>query len=208
MENDKGESIMTRRELVIFVVIITIPLVVVGVIVKMNVWPAEAYQAALTAALVAVTAAYVVLTSKVVTASREQTRIMQEQQRNNAAPVVMLSCTESRGANEVEINVGWRNIGKGPALNFRCWIEDPEHPELRALDRAICRTAVEVALSDVISPAIIHTGIPDYKLGAGYIRAQYESVFKITYESCLSFSENAAPELRYGEAEKDDIVIL
>lgn len=199
---------MTRRRLIIFLASIGATIVAVGVNVQMRVGPAEAYDAALTAALVGVTAIYVVLTSRVVTISQEQTRIMQEQQRNNAAPVVKLSCTESRGANEVEINVGWMNIGKGPALNFRCWIEDAEHPELRAPDKAICRTAVEVALSDVISPAIIHTGIPDYKLGAGYIRAQYESVFKITYESCLFPPENAAPELRYREVEKGDIVTL
>ena len=155
----------------------------------------------LTGALVGVTTVYVVFTYKVV-------RTMRDQQKNNVAPVVRLSCRESRGANEVELNVGWMNIGKGPALNFRCWIEDPEHPELRAPGRAICRTAIEVALSDVISPAIIHTGIPDYKLGVGYIRAQYESVFNITYESCLSFPENAAPELRYREVKKDDIVTL
>ena len=59
-----------------------------------------------------------------------------------------------------------------------------------------------------MSEATIHTGIPEYKLGVGHVRAQYESVFKITYESRLFFSENATPELKYGEANRDDIVIL
>ena len=93
-------------------------------------------------------------------------------------------------------------------LNFRCWIEDPEHPEFRVKDKAICRTAVEVALSEGPNLCTIHTRIGGYSLGRGYIRAQYESVFGLTYESSLLFPENAAPEFKYGKAKKDDIVIM
>ncbi len=185
-------------------------IVAVGVSVGVTVGLEQAFQAALTAALVYVTAAYVFLTSQVITVSRQQAKIMEEEQLNSAAPVVMLDVrsTEKPTANEAEISVGWMNIGKGPALNFRCWIEDPEHPELRVRQKAICRTAIEVALSDVMSENTIHTGISGYKLGMGYIRAQYESIFKRTYESCLLFPTNAAPELKYGKAKDDDIVIL
>ncbi len=201
---------MTRRQLVIFMAGVLIIIVAVGATVGIQVGLEQAFQAALTAALVYVTAAYVFLTSQVVTVSKQQAKIMEAEQLNSAAPVVMLDVS-SKGnpsANEVEIDVGWMNIGKGPALNFRCWIEDPEHPELRVRQKAICCTAIEVALSDIVSKRTIHTGISDYKLGIGYIRAQYESIFKKTYESCLIFSTNAAPELKYGEAKDNDIVIL
>lgn len=200
---------MAKWQLTIFLVGIISVIVAVGVNVARQVGLEQAFQAALTAALVYVTATYVYLTSQVVSVTKQQTEIMNNQQLNSAAPVMMLTLGRIRpSGNEVEINVGWINIGKGPALNFRCWIEDPEHPELRVRSKAICRTAVEVALSDVVPEATIHTGIPEYVLGLGHIRAQYESMFKVTYESRLFFAEDAAPELKYGEAKKDDIVIL
>ena len=201
---------MTKRQLVIFVAGVLVVTVMVGVSVGAKVGLEQAFQAALTAALVYVTATYVFITSQVITVSRQQAKIMEEDQLNSAAPVLMLdvSSKEKPAGSEVEINVGWMNIGKGPALNFRCWIEDPEHPELRVRQKAICHTAIEVALNDVMSEKTIHTGIPGYRLGVGYIRAQYESIFKKTYESCLFFPTNAAPELKYGKARDDDIVIL
>ncbi len=134
---------------------------------------------------------------------------MVEQHVNSAAPVITLEVVRQKDTPcELEIDLGWLNIGKGPALNFRCWIEDPEHPELRVRQRAICRTAVEVALSDKLFAGTIHTGIPGYKLGIGYVRAQYESIFGRTYESCLFFPTNTAPELKYGEANYADVVVL
>lgn len=148
---------------------------------------------------------------------------MGEQQVNSVAPVITLEAgrhievVEERselalkGYIEVEkinIRVAYVNIGKGPALNFRCWIEDPEYPELRTLGKAICQTAVEITLTDVAHDGIIKTEMSGYYLGRGYIRAQYESIFGITYESCLFFPTNAAPELKYGKTKADDIVIL
>lgn len=202
---------MSRGQLVVFLVGLPMTIVGVGVTVGITVGLEQGFQVALTAALVYVTATYVVLTSQVLTVSKQQAEIMKEGQLNSAAPVVMLDVISSREHpifNEVEIDVGLMNIGKGPALNFRCWIEDPEHPELRAPQKAICYTAIGVALSDIVSERTIRTRISGYKLGMGYVRAQYESIFKKTYESCLFFPTNAAPELKYGAAKDDDIVIL
>lgn len=202
---------MTKWQITIFLFGILVTIAAAGVSVAILVGLEQAFQAALTAALVYVTATYVYLTSKVVSASKQQTEIARNQQINSAAPVISLSSyrdtipgTKDFGA----IGVYYANIGKGPALNFRCWIEDPEHPEFRVKDRAICRTAIEVAISEEGYKERIATGIEEFKFGLGYIRAQYESIFGLTYESSLHFSENAAPELKYGEAKKDDIVIL
>lgn len=201
---------MSRKQLVTFIVGVLIVIVAVGVTVGIKVGLEQAFQAALTAALVYVTAAYVFLTSEVVTVSKKQARIMVEEQLNAAAPVIVLEASRRKGPkeDEVQIDVGWMNIGKGPAFNFRCWIEDTEHPELRGRQKAICRTAIEVAFNDTVTTSPIWVEIPGYKLGIGYIRAQYESIFKKTYESCLFLPADAAPELKYSEATDDDIIIL
>jgi len=170
------------------VVFVGCPLLVVsvGFIVSYKVGLEEGFTAALTTALVCVTAAYAFFAFQLV-----------EQQVNSAAPVVMLEAGYIETA--AGIAVFWLNIGKGPALNFRCWVEDEEHPGLRR--KAICYTAIAVALNESMSTLYIRTDeIPGYRLGIGYIRAQYESTFNITYESCLFFPENAAPKLKYGKA--------
>jgi len=191
---------MTRLELVIFAVCLLLVIAGVGVSVGLWVGLEQAFMAALTAALVYVTAAYAFFTFRIVKISDKQASIMSEAQVNSAAPVVMLEASYNEGTSETEIAVSWKNIGKGPALNFRCWVEDKECPDLRVPRKAICRTAVEVALSENMCTGLIHTEIPGYRLGVGYIRAQYESIFNRTYESCLLYFENAAPELKYGEA--------
>lgn len=193
---------MSKLQLIIIVACLLVVIVGVGVIVGQYVGLEQAFTAALTAALVFVTAAYAYFTFQIVQASNKQARIMVEQQVNSAAPVITLQVQRQKDTpNGLEVDLVWMNIGKGPALNLRCWIEDPEHHELRVQQRAICRTAIEVALTDsTYGEGTIHTGIPKYKLGLGYIRAQYESIFDRTYESCLFFPENVAPELRYGGA--------
>lgn len=189
---------MSRLQLTVFVGCLLLVIAGVGVSVGCYVGLEQAFTAALTAALVYVTAAYAFFTYQIVKTSDKQARIMSEQQVNSAAPVITLEVRRQKPTpNELEVDLVWMNIGKGPALNLRCWIEDPEHPELRVQQRAICRTAVAVALRDTMCEGTIHTGIPNYKLYVGYIRAQYESIFNITYESCLFFPENAAPELKY-----------
>lgn len=192
---------MSGLQLTVFIGCLLLVIAGVGVSVGYYVGLEQAFTAALTAALVYVTGAYALFTFQIVRASDKQARIMSEQQVNSAAPVITLEVRRQKPTpNELEVDLGWMNIGKGPALNLRCWIEDPEHPELRVQHRAICRTAVEVALRDTMCEVTIHTGITNYKLGLGYIRAQYESIFNRTYESSLFFPENTAPELKYGEA--------
>ena len=193
-------SAMTRLELVIFIVCLLLVIAGAGVSVGSCVGLEQAFMAALTAALVYVTATYAFFTFRIVRISDRQARIMSEAQVNSAAPVVMLEASYNEEPSGVAISVSWKNIGKGPALNFRCWVEDGEHPDLRVPRKAICRTAIEVALSESMPTGFIYTEIPGYRLGVGYIRAQYESIFNRTYESCLLYSENAAPELKYGEA--------
>ena len=188
---------MSRRQLYISAVLLLL-IIMVGVIVGITVGLEQAFNAALTAALVAVTAFYVYFTSQILRSTNQQAEIMRNAQYNAAAPVVILKASYDNRYLEISIRVSWKNIGKGPALNFRCWIEDSEHPELRVYQRAICSTAVEVALTEEVYRGSFRTEIPDYSLGVGYIRAQYESIFDITYESCLLFQENAAPVLKYG----------
>ena len=151
--------------------------------------------AALTAALVFVTATYVYLTSKAVEASNKQAEIMLNAEYNAAAPVIKL---EAGGTGD--ISIAWENVGKGPALNFQCWIEDEEHAELRAGKKVKFHTAIAAGESGLDT---IHMEIQGYKLGVGYVRARYQSVFGKTYESCLIFSTDPAPELKYGEAKED-----
>lgn len=128
-------------------------------------------------------------------------RTMVQQRHEAVAPVVELDASGTR-----DIEVGFLNIGAGPALNFRCWIEDPQYPHLKSKRHCISRRAVGISHSDIASTGIIPTGLPNYSLGQGYIRAQYEDVFGITYETCLIFYFGELPELKYGLA-KEKIVL-
>jgi hypothetical protein len=158
-----------------------------------------AVQAAAMIVLVCVTIYYAVQTRKMAKEMKKQAEIALNGQFNAVAPVIELD-----GEGRKIIWIGWRNVGTGPALNFRCWIEDEEHPELRNVKKAVCLRAI--AASDDAKKQNIDTEIADYRLGIGYVRAQYESILGKTYESCLFFPGNAAPELKYGEAK--EIVIL
>lgn len=159
----------------------------------------EAINVFLIGALVLVTAIYARETTVVAKATREQAELLRQQQHNAVAPVIEL---EAASIGIEEVNVGFSNIGLGPALNFRCWIEDEQYPRLRTAHKGIFRYAL--GRGDT-GQRTIATGIGGYKLGVGYIRAQYEDVFGRTYESCLIFPANALPELKYGIA-KDKIV--
>jgi len=155
--------------------------------------PFDFHKAALLV-LIFVTFAYTVSTDIMA-------RTMVQQRHEAVAPVVDL---DASGTSDIE--VGFLNIGMGPALNFRCWVEDPQYPHLRSRQHCVSRCAVGTALNDIASTGIMRTGLPNYSLGQGYIRAQYEDVFGVTYESCLLFSENALPELKYGRAK--EIIVL
>lgn len=55
------------------------------------------------------------------------------------------------------------NVGKGLALNLRCWIEDEEHPELLEDQTSITAIALGESATAFVS-ADIDTGIWDYGL--------------------------------------------
>jgi len=143
---------------------------------------------------------------------RAQAEHMVNAEFNAVAPVVQLLAADSVTSDMRTVRIYWKNVGKGPALNFQCWIDDPENLQLRNLSKAINRTAVAVDTStdkgDFSNFVEIDTGIENYRLQytQACIRAQYKSVFGWTYESSLHFPPNAAPELKYGKAK--EIIIL
>ncbi len=149
--------------------------------------------------LVLVTMWYGAHAKRMAKEAKKQAEIMLNAQFNAVAPVIELDAGGTK-----TIRIGWQNVGVASALNFRCWIEDEEYPELRNVRKAVHRTVV--ALSGEGREQDIDTEIEGYTLGIGYVRAQYESILGKTYESCLLFPANAAPELKYGEAK--EIIIL
>ena len=143
-------------------------------------------------ALVAITFGYAISIDRMA-------RHMRQQQFNAVAPVMEI---DAHGSGRIAVH--FRNIGAGPALNFRCWIEDDQFPQLRNMNTCISRRAV--GIDKEFNLDYISTDISNYALDQGYLRAQYEDVFGQTYESCLMISENALPELKYGHA-REKIVI-
>ncbi|MFQ5924841.1 MAG: hypothetical protein ACE5IE_02460 [Dehalococcoidia bacterium] len=145
-------------------------------------------------------------TEKQAEASTKMAEEMREQRHDAVRPVVRIEAQDSR-----KINISCTNVGTGPALNLRCWIEDKEHPEWRDRTKALCLSALAgrgehraVKVDTQIEGYTVHEG-----RGYGYLRAQYEDVFGKPYESRLISSTNAAPELQYFEVEKEeDIVTL
>lgn len=208
---------MENKSSFIILILIAVAMVIaVAITAGMNLQLAPVFGVVLTTGLIAVTIVYVYWTAVMAKNSKRQAEIMTNAEFNAAAPVVQLDAADSvTTRNDRTVRIYWRNIGKGPALNFRCWIDDPENTQLRILDKAIHRTAVAVDtnldsghFSNFVN---IDTGIDDYRLQRTpvCIRAQYESVFGKTYESSLHFPTNAAPELKFGEVKKpEDIVIL
>lgn len=203
---------MNRTITIVFVVGLLVVTIGVGVGVSIATGEIkDAFVPALTAALVWVTAFYAVATGQImetskkqVEASERQAAIMLESQLNAAAPVVTF---EADLGDPYHVRIYLFNTGKGPALNFRCWIEDPEHPELRVVSRAILENVIPVTSS---SSTHWHSiPVPEgyrwgtgYTLGTGYIRAQYESIFGKTYESCLIFPKDKSAQLEWSEAKE------
>ncbi len=184
-----------KTALIILVTISAFAIISVAVLSALNVQLAPVYSLVLAATLIAITTLYVYWTSQTVKAANRQAEIMLNAEYNAAAPVVKLE-VEGRG----QIKVTCENIGKGPALNLRCWVEDKEHPELR--EDKVFSTAVAAGEPYVsFISADIDTGIKDYMLRVGCVMAQYESIFKKTYESSLLLSTDADPQLTYREVE-------
>lgn len=186
---------MTKQQWLNFVIGIGATIALVGGLVGSFIGLEQAFVAGITAGLVYVTAFYVYLTSQTVKASNKQAEIMLNAEYNAAAPVIRLA-TSGTG----DISIDWENVGKGPALNFQCWIEGEEHAELRIGKKVRFHTVIAAGES---GHDTIYTEIKGYKLGVGYIKARYQSVFRKTYESCLIFSSDPAPEFKYGEAKED-----
>lgn len=186
-----------KRAITILAAIGGLMIASVAIFAALNTALAPVFGLVLTAGLIAVTALYVYLTSRNVETANKQAEIMLNAEHNAAAPVVTLFASAEEAEN---ITVDWKNIGKGPALNIRCWIEDDAHPELQTGQKMSSRTHIAVNEKGRFD---LRTGIKGYTLGVGYVRAQYQSVFGKTYESCLIFSTNSPPELKYGEAKED-----
>jgi hypothetical protein len=172
----------------------------VGVTVALRVGLEQGFQAGLTAALVTVTAYYAYSTRQILEVSKKQAisaskqaQIMLDGQFQAEAPVLRLRAYKE-SANSKDIRIEVENIGKGPALNIKCWIDDPKHPELR--ENIMSWTAVAVGQG---SYTTLVTGKQVYSLQNITIKAHYESIFHKKYESCLMFSDDvdSRPSLFY-----------
>jgi hypothetical protein len=182
-----------KTGLIILVIIGAIAIISVAIFSFLNIQLAPIYSLILSATLIAVTALYAYWTSQTVKAANRQAQIMLNAEYDAAKPVVKLE-VEGRG----QLKVTCENIGKGPALNLRCWVDDKEHPELQEVK--VFGTAVAAGEQYVsFVSADIHTGIKDYTLRVGALIAHYESIFKRTYESSLLVSTNANPKLTFRE---------
>lgn len=187
--------------------------IVVALVAAAIVWPDRVDQFGWVA-LVAVTLLYALFTGMMAVEIRQQSLrlgeqldlldkqrgLLKEQQYNAVAPVVHLDAfVDAKG----DVTVTFRNVGLGPALNLRCWIDDEEHPELRAnLSKVIDRGVVGVG--EGYAPTI-PTGVPGYKLGIGYVRCQYKDIFGRVYESALMMPANAKPDTKYGVAKHEEV---
>lgn len=183
---------------------------------------ADAFVPALTAALVWVTGYYAFTTARLLEATNKgvqvaaqqaytvntQTQIMLSAEYNAAAPVVSLQSVETVRETETEIKVIFMNVGQGPALNFRCWIEDPEHPEFRNHLDSIRRTVLAVSRDRVANEGHITIKLRDYHLLDRCVRAQYESVFSKQYESRLLFVPGVEPQLKYGALNDEEQAVI
>ena len=140
---------------------------------------------------------------KMAEATTKQAEIALNGQFNAMAPLLEIEVWDYdfRDA-DTRIKLVWRNIGTGPALNFRCWIEDEEHPQLRQLGKETYRAAI--ANGQEPYSWTVDVQIKGYRLGVGmgYLRAQYWSVFEIPYETSVRFETPDRHELRYGKAKE------
>lgn len=153
-------------------------------------------------ALVIVTFVYAVSTDRIADEtskqsenSERQIQVLKDQQHNAVAPVVDLQ--SASGANDIEVHLV--NVGMGPALNLRCWIEDEHYPELKT--RGFTMTALGVRIRvDPGPPKTIPTGIRGYHLERNLcsLCVQYEDIFGQKYESIFDYTpEDTKPAMRY-----------
>lgn len=189
---------LDKLTVIILPIALLVVIVFVGASLPSGTTMVDRVQTAIPAAVLFVTAWYAFLTFQIVRTSRHQTDLMVEQQQNSLAPVIMLKVVQDFQPRSTIMRISWQNIGTGPALSFRCWIEDRRQQDWGI--KAIWRSAVGIAVDNLCDDGIIDTDVKDYRLGVGYVRAEYTSVFGIKYESCLYFSEYGPPEFKYGKA--------
>jgi len=117
--------------------------------------------------------------------------MMEAHQRETVAPLMLL-----RVSGTGDLRLRFRNGGGGPALHFRCWIEDPDHPELRSRSRAVTRAAVPAGGKRREARFLV--GLPDYLLGEGTaVRAQLEDLRGTCYETVLTVGPDGTPHTEH-----------
>jgi ABC-type multidrug transport system fused ATPase/permease subunit len=199
-DSQNKRSFVMNWKTVLFIVIALISIIGVGVLIAISTKSlANGFIPALTLSLVWVTAYYAFVTAKIMEINDKQANIALEAQFSSAVPIISLRVTPSPYPAVNQIIVTTYNMGKGPALNFRCWIEDSEYPSLKRKDNIVYDTAIPI---DTHRNYDIDIPSKEYTLCNGYIRAQYESVFGITYESTLIFPQNTASQLEWVKAKE------
>lgn len=209
MEN-KARGISMNKIIVVLPLGIVIVIIATAIASTTNI-ATNAIIAGLTAALVYVTAAYAYFTYELASISKRTAEIALNAEYNSAAPVISINLSKTSATTTVlaagksfsgtEYWIEFTNIGKGPSLNLRCWIEEPNQPQFR--NTAYYTTAVAVGSG---AAGGVSVPVPNHKLGFGYIRVQYESIFGVTYESCMMYPTNSAPELKYGKATEKIVI--
>ncbi len=158
---------------------------------------AELYaQVPTTIALVVVTITYAKSTYDIAQdtkrhreSSEEQLQVLKDQQYNAVAPVVALASASDANA----IKVHLVNVGAGPALNIRCWIEDKQHKELKGKGFAIAALGIRVR-EDLVPVKMIRTNVQGYQLEKNKcrLRIEYEDIFGQKYESTFDYDPEKA----------------
>lgn len=132
----------------------------------------------------------------------EQKQVMIEGNINIVAPLIELRLWRAQPPSIGEFaEIEFRNIGRGPALQFRAWIEFGEGPLFRSKaffvqlipsDGKWRRTP---SIQGEVQGEWVGTVSPK-------VRAQYHGTFgeRKTYESFLVFPANAPPTLEFGVA--------
>ena len=155
----------------------------------------------LVTALVTFTYLYVKHTKELVEKTEQQKQVMIDSQINAVTPLIELRLTYSELPSlGKRTQVEYRNVGKGPALQLRFWIEFGEGCLYRtkAFLLQVVPSDFEWRSSGIIKAEIqgewISTVTP-------LIRAQYQGIFghQKTYESLLVFPSNTPPILEFGE---------
>ncbi len=149
--------------------------------------------ASATLALVIVTALYGWHTRQMAKANTKAAEIAMNSEQNAVIPILKITIAPTIGKN---LRVSYENIGKGPALNLQCWLSHEELPALKSMDNRQNNCAVGAGDGGIF---VWDTGagLPDRHLGFDII-AQYDDIFRRSFESRLEYVANGLPMLHYG----------